>query len=176
MSRRKKELDRAKVRESAEGLRPRRTPEERADAARVRAERAEFRRRNLAAIRATDPACETADDPPVQWRVPRRIGATPNGVMLALDRLSGSGQPGSRLLVAAREYDGAGPNGGEPDKYAALYTIFQGAGGYQWRSVGTRVRHCELRAVAAALSALADEYDVFEDKGGALPPKRETAA
>jgi hypothetical protein len=45
------------------GRRPKRGPEEEAAAARVRAERATFRRQEIAAIRAISPTCETADDP-----------------------------------------------------------------------------------------------------------------
>lgn len=139
--------------------RPRRSPEEQAEAARVRAERAAAKRQELATIRAIDPACETPDDPPVVWRTPRRIGAEPKGVLLDMPRLSGRGLPGSRLVVGARDYDGAGPNGGEPHSYVTLFTAFQDAAGYLRRTTGVALRRAELRDVAAALSRYADDLD-----------------
>jgi hypothetical protein len=81
-----------------ETSRPRRrvvTDAERQERDRVLAERAELRRRELAALRAINPACETEDDPPVVWRAPVRIGGEPNGVLLDLPRVSGRGLPGS---------------------------------------------------------------------------------
>jgi len=47
--------------------------------------------------------------------------------------LSGRGKPGSRLVVAARSYDGAGPNGGEAHDYVTAFVIFRDGAGYQRR-------------------------------------------
>jgi hypothetical protein len=144
----------------ASNARPKRTTEEEAEAARVREERAALRRREIADLRAIDPACETEDDPPVVWRVPRRIGGEPNGVLLDLSRLSGRGLPGPRLMLAARSYDGAGPNGGEPHDYVTAFVTFHDGAGYRRRSVGVAIHGTELRAVAAALAKYADERGI----------------
>ncbi len=136
-----------------------RTPDEQAERDRVLAERAELRRVELAALRSTDPACETDDDPPVTWRRPARIGGEPSGILLDLPRVSGRGLPGSRLVLAAREYDGAGPNGGDAREYATAFVMFRDRAGNLRRTVGAAIRREELRAVGAALIELADEYD-----------------
>jgi len=139
--------------------RPMRTPEEQAEAKRVREERDELRRAEVAALRAVDPACEIEGDPPVVWRKPARMGGEPSGVLLDLPRASGRGKPGSRLVLAARSYDGAGPNGGHAHDYATGFVIFRDGAGYPRRTVGVAIHRVELRAAAAALLAYADELD-----------------
>jgi hypothetical protein len=136
-----------------------RTPEEEAEAARIRAERTELRRQEVAAIRALDPACETPGDPAVRWCAPKRIADEPNGVLLRQARVSGRGLAGSHFVVAARHYDGAGPNGGEASDSVTMFVTFRDGGGYLRRSVGVRVLASELRALIAALTAHADELD-----------------
>jgi hypothetical protein len=105
------------------------TDEERQERDRVITERAELRRQELATLRALDPACETEDDPPVVWRAPARIGGEPGGVLLDVPRVSGRGKPGSRLVLAARSYDGAGPNGGIAHDYVTAFAVFRDGAG-----------------------------------------------
>jgi hypothetical protein len=145
--------------------RRKRTPAEETEAARVLAERAELRRQEVAALRALCPACETEDDPPVVWRKPNRM-AEPTGLLLDLPRLSGRGLPGSRLIIAPRFYDGAGPNGGEAHHYASVYAAFRDHRGYLRRFVGTAIHRSELRPVAATLVKYADALDALDSKGG----------
>lgn len=140
----------------------RRTPEEQAEAKRVRDERAELRRAEVAALRAIDPACETEADPPVVWRPSVRMGGDPSGVLLDIPRVSGRGRAGSRLVLAARRYDGAGPNGGQAHEYVSAFATYYDGAGYRRRSVGVAIHRGELREVAAALSQYADELDAKE--------------
>lgn len=139
--------------------RPMNTTEEDAEAKRVREERAKLRRAEVAAIRAIDPACETDGDPPVVWRKPVRIGGEPNGVILDVPRVSGRGVPGSRLVLAPRSYDGAGPNGGDAHDYVTAFVIFLDRAGYSRRTIGVALRRVELRDVAAALTRYADTLE-----------------
>jgi hypothetical protein len=143
------------------------TDGERADRDRVLAERAELRRTEVAALRALDPACETDDDPPVVWRIPSRMSGAPNGVLLDRPRLSGRGLPGSRLVLAARSYDGAGPNGGEARDYVTAFARFRDVAGNERRSIGVAFYRDELREVARALVAYADELDERDAAKGA---------
>ena len=135
------------------------TDVERAERDRVLAERAELRREEVAALRAVDPACETEDDPPVVWRKPARMGGEPTALLLDLPRVSGRGLPGSRLVLAARSYDGAGPNGGEAHEYATAFVRFRDGAGCQRRTIGVAIRRPELREVARSLSEYADALD-----------------
>jgi hypothetical protein len=128
------------------------TSEQEQERQRVLAERAEVRRQELAAVRALDPACETDDDPPIVWRAPVRMGGEPNGVLLELPRVSGRGKPGSRLLLAERSYDGAGPNGGEAHDYVTAFVVFRDGAGYQRRTVGAAIHRAEGRAFVAAVT------------------------
>jgi hypothetical protein len=139
--------------------RRRRTPEEAAEAMRVREERAELRRAEVAALRTLDPACETEDDPPVVWRTPARLGGEPRGILLDLPRVSGRGRVGSRFVLAARRYDGAGPNGGHAHDYVSAFVIFRDGAGYERRSVGVAIHSSELREVARALLEFATAID-----------------
>jgi hypothetical protein len=138
---------------------PMRSPEEQAEAKRVRDERAELRRQEVAALRVIDPACETEDDPPVAWRTPARLGGEPNGVLLDLPRVSGRGLRGSRFVLAERSYDGAGPNGGEARDYLTAFVRFRDGQGHERRSVGVAIRPEELRPFIAALVGYADALD-----------------
>ena len=134
-----------------EPSRRRRTPNEVAEAKRIREERADLRRQEVAALRAIDPACEVEGDPPVAWRVPRRMGGEPSGVLLELPRLSGRGLPGSRLVLAARSYDGCGPNGGAAHEYVTAFVRFRDGHGYERRTMGVAFRVSDLREVARVL-------------------------
>lgn len=145
------------------------TCDEDAEAKNVREERAELRRAEVEAIRAIDPACETEDDPPVVWRRPTRMGGAPSGVLLDLPRVSGRALPGSRLLLAARSYDGAGPNGGEARDYVTAFVVFRAGSGYPRRSVGVALRRAELREVARALTRYADILDARD--AALVPPE-----
>ena len=135
------------------------TDEQRAERDRVLAERAELRRAEVAALRAVDPACETEDDPPVVWRAPVRMGGQPNGVLLALDRASGRGKPGSRFVLAERSYDGAGPNGGQAHDYVTEFVTFRDRAGYERRTTGVAIHRAEGRAVVETLIRWLDRLD-----------------
>ncbi len=135
------------------------TDEEEQERQRVRAQRAELRRAEVAALRTIDPACETDDDPPVAWRAPARMGGAPNGVLLDLHRLSGRGKAGSRFILAERSYDGAGPNGGEAHDYVTAFVVFRDGAGYQRRSIGAAIHRTEGRAFVAAMTHWLDELD-----------------
>ena len=139
--------------------RRKRTPEEHAEAERIRDERAAQRRADLAMLRAVDPACETESDAPIVWRLPVRMGGEPSSVLLDVPRVSGRGMPGSRLLIAARSYDGAGPNGGQEHDYVSAFVVFRDGGGHARRTIGVAIHRAELRDVAAALVAHADRLD-----------------
>jgi hypothetical protein len=142
--------------------RPMSSPEEHAEAKRVREERAELRRAEVVAIRALDPACETDGDPPVVWRRPARVGGEPHGLLLDVPRVSGRGMAGSRLVLAPRSYDGAGPNGGDAHDYVTAFVIFLDRAGYSRRTIGVALRRGELRDVAAALARYADTLDALD--------------
>jgi hypothetical protein len=142
-----------------QGGRGKLTDEERAKRAGIRAERDALRRAEVATLRATCPACEVEGDAPTVWRPHPRIGSEPTGLLVDLPRVSGRGLPGSRLVIAARHYDGAGPNGGEPSDYATLFVIFRDAQGAPRRSVGTAIRRQELREVARTLLEYAAALD-----------------
>jgi len=141
------------------------TDEQRAERDRVLAERADLRRAELAALRAIDPACETEDDPPVVWRAPVRMGGEPNGVRLDLPRVSGRGLPGSRLVLAERYYDGAGPNGGMAHHAVTGFVRYLDAQGAPRRTVGLQIHRAEGRAVVATLTRWLDELDTRDAKG-----------
>jgi hypothetical protein len=134
-----------------------RTPEQIAEANRIRAERDELRRQELAAIRALDPACEADGDPPVKARAPARMGGEPSGVLLRKPRQSARGASGSHLIAAARSYDGAGPSGGMPREYVSVFVTYRDRGAYEWRTPGVALYEDEIRPLLAALSAYADE-------------------
>ena len=129
------------------------------EAARVRAERAERRQKEIAMIAAVDPACEVESDPPVVWKVPAVMGGDPGGIILDLPRESGSGLPGSRLMLGRRYFDGAGPRGGQPRETVTAFVVFRDASGHLRRTVGVALHESELRAVAAALNKCADELE-----------------
>lgn len=118
---------------------------------------AELRRQEVAALRSIDPA-------PVVWRAPVRMGGEPSDVLLNLPRVSGRGMPGSRLVMAARSYDGAGPNGGEAHDYVTAFVRFRDRGGYERRTTGVAIRRAEGRAFVDALACWLDELDAA-DKG-----------
>ncbi len=85
-------------------------------------------------------------------------GARPaEPALLEIPRASGTGGPGTSLVIRGRFYDGLA--GREADDYLVLYTAFADNGGFACRSRGTAVRRNELRAVAAALLAFADRLD-----------------
>ena len=135
------------------------TEEEEQERQRVREERIDLRRAEVAALRMVDPACETDADPPVVWRAPARMGGEPNGVLLDLPRVSGRGKPGSRFILAERSYDGAGPNGGMAHDYVTAFVVFRDGSGYQRRTVGVAIHRAEGRAHVAALTRWLDELD-----------------
>jgi hypothetical protein len=134
-----------------EPSRRRRTPDEIAEAKRIREERSALRQQEVAALRAIDPACEVEDDPPVAWRAPARMGGEPSGVLLDLPRPSGRGLPGSHLVLAARTYDGCGPNGGAAHEYVTAFVRFRDGRGYERRTMGVAFRESDLREVARVL-------------------------
>jgi hypothetical protein len=154
------------VHDDGDDVSPRRrrvlTDEEEQERNRVLAERADLRRAEVRALRALDPACETEGDPPVVWRAPARMGGEPNGVLLDLSRMSGRGKPGSRLVLARRYYDGAGPNGGRAHHAATAFVMFRDGAGYLRRTVGTQIHRGEGRALAATLTAWEDELDAAD--------------
>jgi hypothetical protein len=127
---------------------------------RIKLEREEFRRAELAAIARVDPACEVEGDPPVKWCVPKVVAAEPTGVILDLARKSGRGLSGSRLVLASRYYDGSGPAGGEPQHTVTVHVVFRDAGANLRRTQGVAVHADELRAVAAALTVEAERLGV----------------
>jgi hypothetical protein len=87
--------------------------------------------------------------------------------LIALDARTAAGRElvnvprataGSTLRVCARTYDGF--RGGRPKFYALICTWFRQPGsGAPLRSKGAAIEGSELRPVALALLALADEYD-----------------
>ena len=138
------------------------TDSERADRDRVLAERDQLRRQELAALRAIDPACETEVDPPVVWRKPVRMGGELGDLLLNLPRVTGRGNAGSRLVLAARSYDGCGPNGGEPHEHVTAFVVFRDRGGCERRTTGVAIRQTEGRAFVDALTRWLEELDAAE--------------
>ena len=131
------------------------------DAQRVREDRQLERAREIATIASLNPACEIATDPPVVWTVPQPIASTakPGGLLASFERSGRGAEGASRLCVVGREYDGAGPNGGEARRDASLWVRFAGRSGHDFRTMGVAIHEAELRAVARALVALADALE-----------------
>jgi hypothetical protein len=146
-----------------------------AEAERVREERVDLRRAELATFQVIDPAHEVEGDPPVQRIRPARLHGEPKNVLLELPRVSGRGLPGSKLVIAGREYDGNGNNGAPARKYALLFVRFNNGAGYPYRTVGCSVYRDELRAVAKTLSELADELDAEDRAAEGSPADEKTA-
>lgn len=136
------------------------TDEDAADAKRVRDERAELRRREVAFLEAVCPSL-ALDGEEVRYVKPRRLAesVTLDGTLLRVERVSGRGLPGSSLVAVARDYDGMGPNGGEPHRYVTLFAAFRDGSGRLVRTQGVAVHDAELRAVALALLSEADRLD-----------------
>lgn len=136
------------------------TEEERADAERVLEERADLRRREVAAIEAICPSLDLEGET-VRRTKARRLAESVSldGSLRRFDRVSGRGLPGSSLVLAARDYDGLGPNGGEPHIYVTMFVAFRDAAGRLVRTQGVAVHDTELRGVALALLAEADRLD-----------------
>jgi hypothetical protein len=130
------------------------------DGERVKAEREEFRRKELAAIQFVDPACEVDCDPPVKWVVPKVVADDPTGIMIRVARKSGQGLSGSELIAAARSYDGTGAHGGEPAEYVSLFVAFYDNCNHRRRTIGVALHGDELRVVAQALVDHADRLGV----------------
>jgi hypothetical protein len=142
---------------------PRRSPEERADAARVRAERASLRAREVAALEAlAGPTLRLEGDPPVYHErvIPLDARTAAGREVLRLTRPNGS-----ELVVSAKSYDGF--MGGTARTYVFASIWFRGAAGHLYRSKGIGFELAELRAVAGALLALAAE---LEPEAGATAP------
>jgi hypothetical protein len=76
-------------------------------------------------------------------------------------RSSGRGLPGSRLVLEARGYDGAGPNGGQAHDYATAFVIFLASRGCDRRTIGAAIHRSEGRAFVAALTHWFDELDAL---------------
>ena len=79
--------------------------------------------------------------------------------MLDFPRVSGRALPGSRLVLAARHYDGCGVNGGAAHDYANLFVVFLDKQGFKRRTVGVALHRAELRQIAAAIVEHADALD-----------------
>jgi hypothetical protein len=132
------------------------TPEEHAVLDQRREDRAWMRR----ALEARSPALVVESDPPL-----RELGkpltdvsrAREVRVLLRAPRLSGQGGPGTSLVISVRDYDGA--NGGEPGRYLVLFIEFHDGAGHKCRTRGVRVTLDDLRPVARALMAYADELN-----------------
>ena len=109
------------------------------------------------------PSLASPGDPPIAKGRQPTIAAPgdpdPRGIMFTVERLSGSGLPGSRLCVARGYYDGLGPRGGPAYDYVKLYSEFDGPGGYRVRSTAVAVRASELRQVAAVFLERAERLD-----------------
>jgi hypothetical protein len=80
-------------------------------------------------------------------------------VLLYVPRASGRALAGSRLVLAARVYDGAGPNRGEPHEYVSAFVVFRNGGGNARRTVGVALRRDEVPAVIDALRRWLDALD-----------------
>lgn len=127
---------------------------EEAERQRVLAERAELRRRELAAMEALVPSLRTEGEPPVR-----------SERLIPIDARTGAGKPlliikrakGSELHLHAKHYDGLGVNGGRPVDYAHLAVWFRGQGARLFRSKGVGIEGAEeMRAIGEALIAYGD--------------------
>jgi hypothetical protein len=138
---------------------PRRSPEERAAAANVRAERLALRAREVAALEAlAGPTLRLDGDPPLYHErvIPLDARTSAGREVLRLTRPNGS-----ELVVSAKTYDGF--MGGTARSYVFASIWFRGAAGHLYRSKGIGFDVAELRAVAGALVTLADELEPATD-------------
>ena len=135
------------------GSAPRRRRRVQTDAERaVVVERKAQRARMLAALDALSPALIASGDPPLRETGPALADvsrARESATLLRLPRLSGTGGPGSALVVTGRDYDGR--NGGEATHYVLVHAEFHDGAGFRCRSRGVAIRAAELPAVARAL-------------------------
>ena len=138
---------------------PRRSPEERAAAASVRAERPALRVREVAALEAlAGPTLRLDGDPPLYHErvIPLDARTSAGREVLRLTRPNGS-----ELVVSAKTYDGF--MGGVARSYVFASIWFRGAAGHLYRSKGIGFEVAELRAVATALVTLADQLEPGTD-------------
>lgn len=127
-----------------------RSPEDLAEAARVKADRLELRRREVAALEAACPSLALASED-VRFARARQLHPSVNldGALVRIERPNGSA-----LVAAARDYDGTA--GGTPQRMVTLFCAFRDAGGLLVRTQGTAIHEAELRPLALALLAEAE--------------------
>lgn len=135
--------------------RKRRTPDELAAAKAIVDARNARRDRQAAILEALSPALASDDGPPLreQSGLIDISGARDVPELLRIARDSGTGNPGSALVMVARLYDGM--TGGTAHTYATLYTHFCDRNGFACRTRGTAIRLEEVAPLIAALEAFA---------------------
>ncbi len=135
--------------------RKRRTPEELEAAKKIVEARIARRDRQSAILECLSPASASPDGPPVreQSGLMDISGARDVPELLRIPRDSGTGNPGSALVLVARDFDGL--TGGTARVYATLYTSFADGAGFKARTRGTAIRLEEIAPLIAALEAFA---------------------
>jgi hypothetical protein len=147
-----------KAADAAAPRRNKRTPEELAEAERVKAEREARRDRELAVAEALIPLVAYRGQPPSKAEGLRPVDpATAPQEVLRLARTSANGYPGSALVVSR----GTSVTLGELVGVSIEYRDFSGA---RWRTRGVALRMADLRPLAELFASLADEV---EGEGGA---------
>lgn len=135
--------------------RKRRTTEELEAAKKIVEARNARRDRQAAILEALSPALASPDGPPLreQSGLLDISGAREIPELLRLPRTSGTGGPGSALVLVARDFDGL--TGGDARVYCTLFASFADGQGFTCRTRGTAIRLEEIPALVAALEAFA---------------------
>ncbi len=141
--------------------------EEKAERDRVQAERADLRRRELAAFEALIPSLHTEGEPALEHGRPITLDArTAAGETIAVVKRAN----GSELRVTAKRYDGF--NGGRPKRYVHTSVWFNGVGGLRFRSKGTGIEGLdEARALRDALSTWITAREAEDAVSADLPDR-----
>jgi hypothetical protein len=119
-------------------------------------ERREHYRTIRGALEAMSPALMAEGDPRLKEDGLLPLKRTRTKPLVDVPRTSGTGVPGTHLIVSERDHDGVGA-------YALVYVTYYGAGSHKFRSRGTAIREDELRAVGEALIAMADRLDAEDE-------------
>lgn len=150
-----------------------RSPAEKAEAARIKQERRDLKKKELDVLASLVPAMESEGEPPAldPWKsllkVDKKVVLA--GTLLMMPRATAY----SELRVAHKYYDGQ--NGSMPlENYAHLCVFYTHGNGFRYRTRGTIIEPGELRPVSKVLSDLADTLGIAPLSNGSTDPTPST--